>query len=68
MKHPENVYPHWIPYLAVDDVDGATRRAVELGASLYFPARDIPNVGRFSGIDDPTGAGVCLFRGTMSGA
>jgi len=65
MKHPENVHPHWLPYFAVSDVDADTRRAVELGASLYFPPRDIPGVGRLSGIDDPTGAGVCLFHGSL---
>jgi predicted enzyme related to lactoylglutathione lyase len=63
MKHPEGLHPHWIPYLAVDDVDAETRRAADLGAKVYFAGRDIPGVGRLSGIDDPTGAGVCLFRG-----
>jgi predicted enzyme related to lactoylglutathione lyase len=65
MKHPENLPPHWLPYLAVSDVDADSRRAVALGASLYFPPRDIPGTGRISGIDDPTGAGVCLFRGSL---
>lgn len=68
MKHPENLHPHWSPHIAVSDVDAGTARAVELGASLYFPPRDIPGTGRVSGIDDPTGAGVCLFRGTLGGA
>jgi predicted enzyme related to lactoylglutathione lyase len=65
MKHPENVHPHWLPHLAVGDVDAETNRAVELGASLYFAPRDIPGAGRVSGIDDPTGAGVCLIRATL---
>jgi predicted enzyme related to lactoylglutathione lyase len=65
MKHPESVHPHWLPYIAVSDVDADTPRAVGLGASLYFPPRDIPGTGRISGIDDPTGAGVCLFRGSL---
>jgi predicted enzyme related to lactoylglutathione lyase len=62
MKHPENLRPHWLPYLAVRDVDAETSRAVELGASLYFAPREVPGLGRLSGIDDPTGAGVCLVR------
>jgi hypothetical protein len=61
MKHPENVHPHWLPYLGVRGVDAETSRAVELGASLYFAPRDVPGAGRISGIDDPTGAGVCLI-------
>ena len=65
MKHPENVHPHWLPYVAVHDVDAETGRAVQLGASLYFPPRDVPGTGRVSGIDDPTGAGVCLLQGGL---
>lgn len=65
MKHPENVPPHWLPYIATRDVDADTRRSVELGASLYFPPRDVPGGGRISGVDDPTGAGVCLFHGVI---
>lgn len=61
MKHPENVHPHWLPYLEVRGVDAETRRAVGLGASLYFAPRDVSAAGRISGIDDPTGAGVCLI-------
>jgi predicted enzyme related to lactoylglutathione lyase len=67
MKHPENIRPHWLPYFAVHDVDEITRRALDLGASLYLPARDIPGFGRFSAIDDPTGAGVCLLRAETNG-
>ena len=62
MKHPENAHPHWTPYIAVRDVDTSTRQAKEIGGTVPLPARDIPGFGRFSGVDDPTGAGVCLFR------
>lgn len=61
MKHPEKVRPHWLPYLGVRGVDAETSRAVGLGASLYFAPRDVPGAGRMSGVDDPTGAGVCLM-------
>ncbi|HVV53064.1 MAG TPA: VOC family protein [Polyangia bacterium] len=63
VKHPENAHPHWLPYLSVRDVDTETSRAVDLGASLYFAPRDVPGAGRIGGIDDPTGAGVCLITG-----
>ena len=68
MKHPENLHPHWLPYLGVPDVDAETSRAVELGASLYLAPRDVPGVGRMSGIDDPTGAGVSLMCANDLGA
>ncbi len=61
MKHPENLRPHWLPYLAVRGVEPETARALALGASLYFAPRDVPGAGPISGIDDPTGAGVCLI-------
>jgi uncharacterized protein len=46
MKSPENVHPHWLPYLGVRGVDAETTRAVGLGASLYFAPRDVPLLAR----------------------
>jgi predicted enzyme related to lactoylglutathione lyase len=58
-------HAHWLTYLHVKDVDASTRNARELGAKVIVEPRDIPNVGRFSAIDDPTGAGIALFKGKM---
>jgi predicted enzyme related to lactoylglutathione lyase len=64
MKMPPGVpHTHWLAYLAVKNVDESTRNARELGAKVMVEPQDIPNVGRFSAIDDPTGAGVALFTG-----
>lgn len=52
---------HWIGYLAVDDVDAATDSAAELGGTACAPPTDIPQVGRFSVVTDPTGAVLSLF-------
>ncbi len=54
--------PHWLAYVAVDDVDRTTSRAVELGATILVPAQDIPKVGRFSVIADPQGAVISPFK------
>jgi predicted enzyme related to lactoylglutathione lyase len=54
--------PHWIPYIGVDDVDGTTARAKELGATIYMDGTDIPTVGRIAVFGDPTGADAGLFR------
>ncbi len=62
MKHPANLHPHWQSYLAVEDVDGITERALELGATPYFAPSDQPGFGRWSAIDDPVGAGICFLR------
>ena len=53
-----DVPPHWLSYLAVSDVDAITARAAALGGKVLMGAMEIPKVGRFSVVADPTGA-VC---------
>lgn len=57
--------PHWMSYIAVDDIDDIVSKVEGLGGKVYVPATDIPNVGRFSIIADPTGAavGVITLKG-----
>lgn len=57
---------HWTPYVAVDDVDAKAQQVVELGGKVCVPPTDIPNVGRFCMINDPTGATISLIK--LSGA
>jgi predicted enzyme related to lactoylglutathione lyase len=57
-----HVPPNWMPYFQVADVDGSADRAKTLGAMLYVPPTDIPNVGRFSVVRDPQGAVFAIFR------
>lgn len=49
--------PHWIAYVAVDDVDAKGEEAVSLGGKLLEGPNDIPEVGRFSVIANPPGRG-----------
>jgi predicted enzyme related to lactoylglutathione lyase len=56
----------WIPYIQVEDVDEATRRAVELGASVVQPKTAGP-AGFFTTIEDPGGAQVALWQGPDAG-
>jgi predicted enzyme related to lactoylglutathione lyase len=58
----EGVPPHWLSYIAVDDIDDRTTAAQSLGAVVHVPPTDIPNIGRFSVIADPTGAVIALFE------
>lgn len=53
---------HWMSYVAVDDVDERAKKAAELGGNVCVPPTDIPNVGRFCVITDPTGAAFSLVR------
>lgn len=58
----EGVPPHWMPYIATDDVDAIARRTTELGGTVRVPPTDIPNVGRFCVIADPTGAVISFYQ------
>lgn len=57
--------PIWMPYFSVEDVDAAEATAVGLGAHSFVKPRDIPGIGRFAVLADPTGASFALFRGGM---
>ena len=52
----------WTSYVAVDDVDAAAGRVEELGGKVVMQPMDIPNVGRFCVISDPTGATISLIK------
>ncbi len=63
MKMPSN----WLPYIHVADCDAASAKAKTLGAqAIIVPPTDIPNIGRFSVILDPTGAAVAVMKGAMA--
>jgi predicted enzyme related to lactoylglutathione lyase len=51
-----------LPYIAVDDADATIARARKLGATIYVGPEDIPNVGRFGVLQDPTGASVAILK------
>ncbi len=59
-----NVPPHWLAYIAVSDVDALTKKVVPLGGKVLMPATQIPKVGWFSVVQDPTGAVFSPFRST----
>jgi predicted enzyme related to lactoylglutathione lyase len=61
-KAGPGVPPHWLPYIAVEDVDASASRAKELGGGVLSEPMDIPNVGRFAVLTDPQGAVFALFR------
>lgn len=58
--------PNWLTYIGVDDVDGKCKEAEDLGAQKMVDPMDIPGVGRFAGLIDPTGAAFALFKPSES--
>ncbi len=53
---------HWVAYVAVDDVDGKAEQVKALGGTVCVPPTDIPRVGRFCVINDPSGATLSLIQ------
>ncbi|QQS45046.1 MAG: VOC family protein [Acidobacteriota bacterium] len=56
------VPPNWSVYFAVDDCDEYAAKATSLGAKQIVPPMDIPEVGRFSVMQDPTGAVFSIIK------
>ena len=54
---------HWMPYVAVADVDKGAEKCKRLGGSVCVPPTDIPNTGRFAVVGDPQGAYFSLYKG-----
>jgi|ERR1039457_2967174 predicted enzyme related to lactoylglutathione lyase len=52
----------WIAYVLVDDAAAATTKAGSLGATICKEVTEIPGVGWFSVITDPTGATLALWQ------
>ncbi|MBK8096305.1 MAG: VOC family protein [Planctomycetes bacterium] len=55
--------PHWMPYLAVDDVDAKAKLAGTIGGTCCVPPTDIPQTGRFAVLGDPTGGYFSIYKG-----
>ena len=56
------VPPHWTGYVAVDDVDVAAEKVKTLGGAVQVGPMDIPGIGRFAVIADPTGAVIAIMK------
>ncbi|MEI9980654.1 MAG: VOC family protein [Edaphobacter sp.] len=63
MQHPAPGAPSaWLPYVLVDDVAAATQKAQSLGAKIIRDKTEVPQMGWFSIITDPTGAHLGLWQ------
>ena len=56
-----NIPPHWSVYFQVDSVDETIVKASTLGGTVAVQPFDIPDIGRFSFVLDPQGAGFGLL-------
>jgi predicted enzyme related to lactoylglutathione lyase len=63
MQHPVPGAPSaWLAYVDVADVAAATKKARSLGATIAKDVTEIPEIGWFSVIVDPTGAVLALWK------
>jgi predicted enzyme related to lactoylglutathione lyase len=63
MKHPMPGAPSaWLAYVEVADIHAATKKAGSLGAKVLKDVTEVPDMGWFSIIMDPTGAALGLWQ------
>jgi hypothetical protein len=63
MKHPVPGAPSaWLAYVEVADIAAATQQAKSLGATIMQDSIEVPGMGWFSILTDPTGAALGLWQ------
>jgi len=62
LADPDN----WVPYILVDDVAASTKKAASLGATIAENVTEIPDMGWYSVIIDPTGSAFGLWQPKMA--
>ncbi len=58
----QGVPPHWLAYIATDQIDAAAARVPALGGAVVAPPFDVMDIGRMSVIQDPTGATLAMWQ------
>lgn len=58
------IHPAWTVTFAVDDVDDAVAKAVELGGQVATPATDVPNMGRYAALGGVAGEAFSIVTRT----
>ena len=67
MKNPTADMPSaWLPYVQVDDIEAATRKATSLGATVCLGVTQVMEMGWLSIITDPTGARLGMWQPKMA--
>lgn len=52
----------WLAYVLVDDIATSTKKAKALGGTVLKDVTEVPQMGWFSIISDPTGAVFGLWQ------
>jgi predicted enzyme related to lactoylglutathione lyase len=68
MRNPiPNAPSMWMPYVLVENLQEATRKAQSLGAKLMKDVTEVPEMGAFTIITDPAGGMLGLWETAMGG-
>jgi predicted enzyme related to lactoylglutathione lyase len=68
MKHPMPGNPSiWMAYVLVDDAAASIAKAESLGATIVKGLTEVPGMGCFGVMLDPTGAAICVWQNKMQG-
>jgi hypothetical protein len=52
----------WVAYVLVDDAAASTEKARALGGTIRKEVTEVPGIGWFSVVTDPTGATLALWQ------
>jgi uncharacterized protein len=55
----------WMAYVLVDDLAASTEKAKSLGATIVKGVTEVPGMGSFSVMIDPTGAALAMWQSKM---
>jgi predicted enzyme related to lactoylglutathione lyase len=62
LLQPDDVPPHWLPHVLVEDCDELSARIEGIGGRLMMPPTDLATVGRFAVLADPAGAAIAILQ------
>ncbi|CDZ76272.1 27 kDa antigen Cfp30B [Legionella massiliensis] len=61
-EQKNQIPPHWMGYILVDDIESTLNNATKLGATVKMPVTQVGEMGRFIVIADPTGAHIAFWQ------
>ncbi len=61
-EQKDQIPPHWMSYILVDDLEGVFAKAKSLGATVKVPVTQAGDMGSFFIINDPTGAHIAFWQ------
>ena len=57
-----DVPPNWSIYIGTEDLDAAIENAKAMGGNSFMPIMEVPNIGRFTMLQDPQGSHFTLME------